>query len=263
MYKSFNSMCIGALIFVFISWIVFLMLAVRAIHPADVRQISSLGQFGDVFGSVNALFTGLALVGVVYTVLLQRDQVKTQDEQLSIQKVDSAKQAREQFLTARLNALVAQAQVRPLLRQPLLEASEAVKAANEQVYLRTLSKLYIRIEVLYMEAGLGFDGGPWTPSVEREAIRRSFLAWMRWFADTCTLAKTDDNRAAMMECLRATCQKLDFASAIYLEQYPDISRLLDETRSTLEKSVDVNIETWVDFWKGGSNLYLPGTFPWI
>ena len=32
------------------------------------------GQFGDVFGVVNALFSGLAFAGIVYTILTQREE---------------------------------------------------------------------------------------------------------------------------------------------------------------------------------------------
>ena len=40
--------------------------------PADA------GEFGDTFGSVNALFTGLAFAGIVFTILLQQRQIKLQ-----------------------------------------------------------------------------------------------------------------------------------------------------------------------------------------
>lgn len=40
------------------------------------------GTFGDMFGSVNALFSGLALAGIVLTILLQRKELKLQREEL-------------------------------------------------------------------------------------------------------------------------------------------------------------------------------------
>jgi hypothetical protein len=33
------------------------------------------GTFGDMFGSVNALFSGLALAGIIFTILLQRKEL--------------------------------------------------------------------------------------------------------------------------------------------------------------------------------------------
>jgi hypothetical protein len=40
------------------------------------------GTFGDMFGSVNALFSGLALAGIILTILLQRKELKLQREEL-------------------------------------------------------------------------------------------------------------------------------------------------------------------------------------
>ncbi len=40
------------------------------------------GQFGDMFGAVNALFTALAFAGLIYTVLLQRDQLTLQQKEI-------------------------------------------------------------------------------------------------------------------------------------------------------------------------------------
>lgn len=45
-------------------------------------ETGSLGSFGDQFGFANAIFSGIALLGVVYAVLLQTKQLK-QQEQLS------------------------------------------------------------------------------------------------------------------------------------------------------------------------------------
>jgi hypothetical protein len=35
-------------------------------------------QFGDMFGAVDALFSGLAFIGLVYTIFLQQDEMKKQ-----------------------------------------------------------------------------------------------------------------------------------------------------------------------------------------
>ena len=40
------------------------------------------GQFGDLFGSVNALFSGLAFAGVVFAILLQRQELALQRQEL-------------------------------------------------------------------------------------------------------------------------------------------------------------------------------------
>ena len=47
--------------------------------PTDMAP---LGQFGDIFGGVNAFFTGAAFAGVIITILLQSSELELQREQL-------------------------------------------------------------------------------------------------------------------------------------------------------------------------------------
>lgn len=49
------------------------------------------GTFGDMFGSVNALFSGLALAGIILTILLQRNELLLQRQEL--------KYTRQEFVT--------------------------------------------------------------------------------------------------------------------------------------------------------------------
>ena len=76
------------------------------VYPETERQ----GQFGDMFGSVNALFAGLAFAGVIVAILLQkkelelqrkeivetRAEIKGQKEQLTAQNITLKKQNFEQ-----------------------------------------------------------------------------------------------------------------------------------------------------------------------
>lgn len=40
------------------------------------------GQFGDMFGATNALFSGLALAGIIVAILLQKDELELQRKEL-------------------------------------------------------------------------------------------------------------------------------------------------------------------------------------
>ena len=52
------------------------------------------GQFGDLFGSINALFSGLALAGIIYTIYLQKQELSLQRSELTLQrKATEASQA--------------------------------------------------------------------------------------------------------------------------------------------------------------------------
>lgn len=49
------------------------------------------GTFGDMFGSINALFSGLALAGIILTILMQRQELQLQRDEL--------KETRNEFIT--------------------------------------------------------------------------------------------------------------------------------------------------------------------
>lgn len=42
------------------------------------------GTFGDMFGAINALFSGLAFASIIYTIFLQREELKLQREELGL-----------------------------------------------------------------------------------------------------------------------------------------------------------------------------------
>lgn len=48
------------------------------------------GTFGDQFGAVNALFSGLAFAGLIYTIILQRRDLKLQRNDLKLQREELA-----------------------------------------------------------------------------------------------------------------------------------------------------------------------------
>jgi hypothetical protein len=56
------------------------------------------GQFGDVFGAVNALFSGLAFAGLIYAVFLQREELSLQRKELELtrQELQRSAHAEEQ-----------------------------------------------------------------------------------------------------------------------------------------------------------------------
>ncbi len=47
---------------------------------------SERGQFGDMFGTVNALFAGLAFAGLLWALMLQREELKLQRKELKLQR---------------------------------------------------------------------------------------------------------------------------------------------------------------------------------
>lgn len=68
--------------------------------PISELSIEKAGQFGDSFGVITSLFSGFAFSGVLITLMLQRDELKLQRQEIERSK-------NEQAQNERLNALAA------------------------------------------------------------------------------------------------------------------------------------------------------------
>ncbi len=56
------------------------------IYPLWVPSLSSRASNGDAFGAVNALFSGLAFAGLIYTMIMQRQELEMQRKELAMQR---------------------------------------------------------------------------------------------------------------------------------------------------------------------------------
>lgn len=56
---------------------------------------SGRGQAGDMFGAINSLFSGLAFAGIIFTIIIQREELKLQREELKLQREEVAKSTKE------------------------------------------------------------------------------------------------------------------------------------------------------------------------
>lgn len=62
------------------------------VHSA-IKDLPSRGQFGDMFGGVNALFTALAFAGLIFTAALQRRELELQRLELKATRTELANQS--------------------------------------------------------------------------------------------------------------------------------------------------------------------------
>lgn len=76
------------------------------------------GVFGDTFGAINSLFSGLAFAGLLYTILLQSRELKLQREELALtreQLTSSAASQKEQaaytLLAAQISAAISKQEI--------------------------------------------------------------------------------------------------------------------------------------------------------
>ena len=84
--KTLNRVFVLVLVLVVVAWLATGFLLVDYIDSAE------RGKFGDMFGVINALFSGLAFAGVIYAVLLQRKELECQREELRAQNTTLKKQ---------------------------------------------------------------------------------------------------------------------------------------------------------------------------
>jgi hypothetical protein len=100
-------------------WPVLLFLGVLALWTATpfvifyfYSQPADAGPFGNLFGSINALFSGLAFAGLIYVVLLQRRELEFQRlelqatrEEMKLARIEAERSASAQEAAARLSAI--------------------------------------------------------------------------------------------------------------------------------------------------------------
>ena len=84
-----------------------------------IPEWSERGTFGDLFGAVNALFSALAFAVLIYTIILQREEIKQNREEIVLNRKELEKsgklqrkahevlvrQADQTHLSAKMNAM--------------------------------------------------------------------------------------------------------------------------------------------------------------
>lgn len=87
---------------------------------------SDRGTFGDLFGAVNALFSGLAFAGLIYTIVLQKQDLELQRNEIKLNRTELKKTAKAQQNS----------------EKALIEQVEQMKVASKLNALKTLIDYY-------------------------------------------------------------------------------------------------------------------------
>ncbi len=144
------------LLAVFLIWIIFDLMLYLSIKDWNVKS-----QFGDMFGAINSLFTGLAFAGVIYTIILQKRELQLQRLEIietrkelarsalaqEKSEITLSKQVLLQNMTAKLTSL-------NILINYNTEKAERIKRSEAQLYYTLLvdnEKYAVQIEALLME----------------------------------------------------------------------------------------------------------------
>lgn len=120
---SMKPLCIGGAV-VGVVWAAILAITLLVYFRTDGATAARWGQFGDAFGTANALFSGLALLGVVYAILLQREDIEIQRLDLRASVKAQKQAAIAQTSQARIAALSAALAAKKEIADSLAEAAK-------------------------------------------------------------------------------------------------------------------------------------------
>ena len=89
--RSTNNLLIKLVILVVLIWALSAILIIFFLENWSDR-----GTFGDLFGAVNALFSALAFAVLIYTIVLQREEIRQNREEIVLNRKELAKGAKLQ-----------------------------------------------------------------------------------------------------------------------------------------------------------------------
>lgn len=89
--------------FISLNKLILLIFIVWLVSGIVLYFVPDHGTFGDMFGAVNALFSGLAFASLIYTIFLQRHELKLQREELSLTRNEIKEQ--KEYLAAQNEVL--------------------------------------------------------------------------------------------------------------------------------------------------------------
>lgn len=141
------------LIGVFVIWLISIL-----IIPYIYSELTDRASFGDSFGLINSLFSGLAFAGIIYTILLQRKELSLQRKELQETREElkrsataqekSEKQQKRQSenlkMTAKLNALSTLISYYSDVetKNKMLNSSKQLEAQREQeIYINRIKQI--------------------------------------------------------------------------------------------------------------------------
>lgn len=127
------------IIIIIIFWLLTAILMIMFLTSWEQRS-----QFGDMFGAVNALFSGLAFAVLIYTIWLQRIELSLQRQELELTRQELARTATAQEATQK--AIELQVELMTLSTDvsataTLLEANQHAKKTMADHYGYQLEKM--------------------------------------------------------------------------------------------------------------------------
>ena len=98
--KHFWLFCVIGAVVVFVLWLVSALI-IHSIWP----ESSDHGPFGDMFGAINALFSGWAFLGVIVAIILQKKELEEQRKEIRESRIAQQESAGALADQAKLSAI--------------------------------------------------------------------------------------------------------------------------------------------------------------
>jgi hypothetical protein len=142
-------------------WLMGIIFAVWLVYASFLYLLSDKwdhrGAFGDMFGAINALFSGLAFAGIIFTILLQREELKLQRKELELARIEfkrtaSAQEASQKELSKQAETLHKTAAINAIntligIYQEKLRTPESAPGRHQQTRLN-IEHLELKLESL-------------------------------------------------------------------------------------------------------------------
>ncbi len=155
-----NKLLLSAISFVLVLVFGYLAILMYLTWPVSELSIEKAGVFGDSFGILTALFSGLAFSGLIVTLILQSKQLKMQKEDLNLQREElkltrkelaktseaQIQQVKELQEAAKLNALCTLVQVKTDLS---MQTQNVIPAGT--IHIEDRNKLIEKLEKVLVE----------------------------------------------------------------------------------------------------------------
>ncbi|RZK60443.1 MAG: hypothetical protein EOO91_01370 [Pedobacter sp.] len=125
-------------IVILILWLLNLIVLIKHHSNAANSPIGDRGTFGDMFGAVNSLFSGLAFGGIIWTILLQRNELKLQREESKQSRDEAIEQNKtlrlQRFENTFFNMLTLQNEIVKSLQTPRFTGRLVISQAQKDLF---------------------------------------------------------------------------------------------------------------------------------
>lgn len=127
-----------------------------ALHFDQEEGLGDIGKFGDMFGAVNALFSGLAFAGMIYAIVLQSRELgqtniemKVQNEMLELQKDELAKT--NEMMEQQTESLKLQNKTLKLQNEEMLQTRKEFQQQNRTLSIQRFENTFFQMISLHHE----------------------------------------------------------------------------------------------------------------